>query len=118
MDIKDVVPNWRNEKSFDELNGKIHLSYVFDSDGDDDGDLERWCEIYCGPAIDYNGVSDSIDVSDYLKKITDELGIKIWLDCSENGHTFETENTSVAKKWFKDLKERIEKDFVIDKDYY
>ena len=120
MNILDVI-NWKEYcedfevepqtkerfMEYFELNGKVCLVNQFYED--DFG-------FYCGPALDYNAVSDSIYLGNYLNKICSELEINCDLYAAENYHIFMTHDPEEANLWFEKLKERISIDFELDVD--
>lgn len=130
MKIIDIVPDWKEtfehhegvgtttEENFlieYELNGKIAMENLFDITYGM-GTASVKANFYCGPSVGNNETSDIIYITDYMKKICDELHIKCYIDASENYHILEgfEEDHGRALRAYKKIKDRISQDFEID----
>lgn len=97
MEEYDLDGRMMMEKGVDWLANEELIDYVF----------------YCGPAIGDGLVSDTIEITSYLKKICDELDILIDTDISENMHEFLVQTQVEADSCYLKLKNRIAEDFEI-----
>jgi hypothetical protein len=130
MKIIDIVPDWKEtfihhegvgdvtEENFMneyELNGKIAMENMFETTYGM-GTVNVEANFYCGPSIGDGETSDIIYITEYMKKICDELHIKCYIDASENYHILEgyENNEGRAQRAYKKIKDRISQDFKID----